>query len=249
MSVVAGIQSAIAMIRRHQGGTQNASDTARAATADVTVTSSTTGNTSYHRRYAPGAVLDAPLSTEYEFPASTISAGGFVVVLQAELRAIASRLVMPEFMLTSDASNANFASTMVAEGPAVKMFGREQWTMIEEDLEVMDRVLDMAVEAGRVSLEVREQLEIDVTPPQLASRNRKEETEADRILVQEKAMSIETLQLRNDLDPEHETELIDEQREKMDPFDGMDPFRQMPKPEEDGDDDAGDRKRGADEGQ
>jgi hypothetical protein len=94
---------------------------------------------------------------------------------------------------------------------------------------------------------VREQLEIDVTPPQLASRNRKEETEADRILVQEKAMSIETLQLRNDLDPDHETELIDEQREKMDPFDGLDPFRQMPKPGEDGDDDAGDRKRGADE--
>ena len=39
-------------------------------------------------------------------------------MLQAELRAIAARLVMPEFMLTSDASNANYASTMVAEGPA-----------------------------------------------------------------------------------------------------------------------------------
>ena len=43
-----------------------------------------------------------------------------MTVLQAELRAIASRLVMPEFMLTSDASNANYASTMVAEGPAVQ---------------------------------------------------------------------------------------------------------------------------------
>jgi hypothetical protein len=45
----------------------------------------------------------------------------FVAVLHAELRAIASRLVMPEFMLTSDASNGNYASTMVAEGPAMRM--------------------------------------------------------------------------------------------------------------------------------
>ena len=33
---------------------------------------------------------------------------------------------MPEFMFTSDASNANYASTLVAEGPAVKMFERLQ---------------------------------------------------------------------------------------------------------------------------
>ena len=49
-------------------------------------------------------------------------------MLQAELRAIAARLVMPEFMFTSDASNANYASTMVAEGPAVRMFERLQAT-------------------------------------------------------------------------------------------------------------------------
>ena len=62
--------------------------------------------------------------TDYEFPAAGIDAGRYVAVLQAELRAVASRLVMPEFMLSSDASNANYSSTMVAEGPAVKMFDR-----------------------------------------------------------------------------------------------------------------------------
>ena len=54
---------------------------------------------------------------EYDFPARGLDASSFVAVLQAELRAIAARLVMPEFMFTSDASNANYASTMVAEGP------------------------------------------------------------------------------------------------------------------------------------
>ena len=41
--------------------------------------------------------------TEYEFPAAALDAGRYVAVLQAELRAIAARLVMPEFMFTSDA--------------------------------------------------------------------------------------------------------------------------------------------------
>ena len=44
---------------------------------------------------------------------------------------------MPEFMLTSDASNANYASTMVAEGPAMRMFARLQAEQVADDVEVM----------------------------------------------------------------------------------------------------------------
>lgn len=80
----------------------------------------------YEMEYGPGTILDAPAGLEYEFPATGIDAGSFVTILQAELRAIAARLVMPEFMFTSDASNASFSSTMVEEGPAVKMFERLQ---------------------------------------------------------------------------------------------------------------------------
>ena len=96
----------------------------------------------------PGTILDALADTDYQFPASGLDAGRYVTVLQAELRAIASRLVMPEFMLTSDASNANYTSTMVAEGPAMKMFDRMQQDMIEDDLEVMAHVVHAAVAAG-----------------------------------------------------------------------------------------------------
>ncbi len=103
-----------------------------------------TGRTSHFRRYAPGTILDAMAGTDYQFPAAGIDAGRYVAVLQAELRAIASRLVMPEFMLTSDASNANYSSTMVAEGPAVKMFDRLQHEMLEEDLALLRRVLSHA---------------------------------------------------------------------------------------------------------
>ena len=141
MSVVAEIQSAIAVIRKHKAATAAGLADFVANQADLSVTDAATGRTSHFRRYAPGTILDAVAGTDYEFPAAGIDAGRYVTVLQAELRAIASRLVMPEFMLTSDASNANYCSTMVAEGPAVKMFDRLQHEMLADDIELLRRVV------------------------------------------------------------------------------------------------------------
>ena len=131
-----------------------------------------------------------------------------MTVLQAELRAIASRLVMPEFMLTSDASNANYCSTMVAEGPAVKMFDRLQHEMLGDDIELFWRVLSHAVAAGRLSSDALRSVEIRGIPPTLAVRDRLKDAQADQILVRNGAMSVETMAMRNGLDPEQEQQLI-----------------------------------------
>ncbi len=147
MSVVAEIQSAIALIRKHRQSTATGVQQFVANQADLAVVSPG-GKTNTVRRYGPGTILDAQADIEYDFPASGVDASNFVTVLQAELRAIASRLVMPEFMLTSDASNANYSSTMVAEGPAMRMFARLQADQVLDDLEVMWRVVDGAIATG-----------------------------------------------------------------------------------------------------
>jgi capsid protein len=208
MSVVAEIQSAIALIRKHGAGTRSSVQQFVQGQADVTVGSQSTGRTSYFKRYAPGTILDAFAGTDYEFPAAAIDASRYVVVLQAELRAIASRLVMPEFMLSSDASNANYASTMVAEGPAVKMFQRLQQEIIEEDLDVMRRVVAAAVDAGRLPADTLRNLEIQGVPPSLAVRDRLKEAQADQILLRSGAMSAQTMAMRHGLDPDREQQLI-----------------------------------------
>ena len=226
MSSVAEIQSAIALIRKHQQSTKSAVDSLVQGNAEASIYNATTGKSRYFRQYAPGTIIDAPMGMEYDFPANAIDAGRFVAVLQAELRAVASRLVMPEFMLTSDASNANYSSTMVAEGPAVKMFQRLQWDMIVDDLDIMNRVLDHAVEQGRLEAGLREQVEIDVQPPRIETKNRLEDTQADQILVNSKAMSTHTMALRADLDADAEAEKIEEETEKSmanNPFAGMAP--------------------------
>lgn len=102
MSALAEIQSAIALIRKHIRGTRSGVQNFAAENADATVTSAATGRTTRFQRFAPGTILDAYGNIEYDFPAAAVNAAGYVAVLQAELRAIASRLVMPEFMLTSD---------------------------------------------------------------------------------------------------------------------------------------------------
>jgi capsid protein len=208
MSVVAEIQSAIALIRKHVSATAAGLEQFVQGQADLSVTSQSTGRTSHFRRYAPGTILDAMAGTEYEFPAAGIDASRFVVILQAELRAIASRLVMPEFMLSSDASNANYSSTMVAEGPAVRMFERLQHDMLEDDLELLWRVVRHAVEAGRLPAEVLGTIEIRGICPTLAVRDRLRDAQADQILLRSGAMSVQTMAMRHGLDPEQEQQLI-----------------------------------------
>lgn len=200
MSVVAEIQSAIAIIRKHRSGTKSSVEQFVADRADQTVTNSTTGKTSNYRRYAPGTILDASAGTDYEFPTMAIDAGRFVTVLQAELRAIASRLVMPEFMLTADASSANYSSTMVAEGPAVKMFQRLQYRMIEDDLALIGRARDHAIRVGRLPAEARTSVKIQGIPPTLATRDRYKEVRADEILLKNGVMTPETMASRHGLE-------------------------------------------------
>jgi capsid protein len=208
MSVVAEIQSAIAVIRKHKAATAAGLEQFVAGQADLSITNAAGGRTSHFQRYAPGTILDAVSGTEYEFPAAGIDAGRYVTVLQAELRAIASRLVMPEFMLTSDASNANYSSTMVAEGPAVKMFERLQHEMLEDDIELLWRVLHHAMEFGRLPVEVLNTVEIRGIPPRLAVRDRLKDAQADQILVRNGAMSVQTMAMRHGLEPEQEQQLL-----------------------------------------
>jgi hypothetical protein len=156
------------------------------------------------QRFEPGTILDVAADAEYDFPARGLDASRYVQVLQAILRAVASRLVMPEFMLTSDASNANYSSTLVAEGPAVKMFERLQHDLIADDLDVMWRVLRGAAAAGKLDAEALALIDIEVEPPKIAVRDRLQEAQVDEILVRNGAMSVARMAMRHGLDPEVE---------------------------------------------
>jgi hypothetical protein len=201
---VAEIQSAIALIRKHRGASRSGIEQFVATDADATSVNSVSGRTRHYSQYGPGTILDAPAGMEYDFPARGLDASSFVAVLQAELRAIAARLVMPEFMFTSDASNANFASTMVAEGPAIRMFERLQASLIEQDRAVMWRVIDNAIAAGALPPNVRDVVEIQIIPPSLHVRDQLKQAQVDRIAFSHGVLSPQTWSQHLGLDYDQE---------------------------------------------
>jgi len=206
MSTVAEIQSAIALIRKHGGATRTAVQQFVAGQHDGVAGGAVAGRTGSIQRFAPGTILDAYGNVDYDFPAQALDAASYVAVLQAELRAIAARLVMPEFMLTSDASNANYSSTLVAESPALRMFGRLQARQIADDREVFERVLENAVAAGRLESATLAAVEIQVEPPSLAVRDAKSEADVHAVEFANGILSPQTWSLKSGLDYEREQE-------------------------------------------
>lgn len=207
MSVVAEIQSAIALIRKHSNsGVESIRRFVRERAVNVDSDTSDSLEKSF-QQFSPGTIIDAGSGIDYEFPIAAIDASRYILVLQAELRAIASRLVMPEFMLSSDASNANYSSTMIAEGPAVRMFERLQRDFIEEDIRLFKRAFSPTIQLGLLPVDTFRRVTIHAIPPILAVRDRLQEAKADEILYNLGVMSKQTLAMRYGLDPQREERL------------------------------------------
>jgi hypothetical protein len=107
-------------------------------------------------------------------------------------------------MLSSDASNANYASTMVAEGPAMRLFARLQAELIEDDLEVMWRVVGNLVSAGALPETALVAVEIQASPPSLEIRDPQKEAEVNRIEHAAGILSPQTWSRRRGLDYDQE---------------------------------------------
>ncbi|MBA4019549.1 MAG: hypothetical protein C0483_20490 [Pirellula sp.] len=208
MSTVAEIQSAIALIRKHHGATRTAVQQFVATTGTTAGATSSGGRTESVRRYAPGTILDAYGNLEYDFPAAALDASSYVAVLQAELRAIASRLVMPEFMLSADASNGNYASSLVAESPALRTFERLQARQIADDEEVFRRVIRHAAAAGRIERNAAQLVEIQIEAPSLVMRDARGEAEIRAIEYAHGVLSAQTWSLLAGYDYEREQQHI-----------------------------------------
>jgi hypothetical protein len=88
------------------------------------------------------------------------------------------------------------------------MFERLQHEMIEDDLDLLWRVVRAAVDAGRLAREAISEVDIEGIPPSLAVRDRLKDAQADQILVRNGAMSPQTMAVRHGLDAAKEQRLI-----------------------------------------
>lgn len=189
MSYVAALQAAIALIRKHEVANRTEIEAFVAAKADVTLRSAATGKTESSTFARPGSVWDAGPGMSYEAPVSSVNASNNVLVLGAELRACAARMNMPEFMFSGDASNNDFASALVAEGPSVKGFEVLQGHVGRPHRRIVKRGLEHEEARGAIGRGLLARYKLVVSFPGLTVRERLQESQSRQIQQQSGVLS------------------------------------------------------------
>lgn len=200
MSIVAAVQSSVAMIRKYEN---TSADSIRAMVqqrAATTIQDPLTGKARQVQPIRPGQIIDAKSGVSYEFPIISVSAASFVEILNADLRAIASRCVMPEFMLTSNASNANYSSTLVSQAPAHRMFRRSQRVFCQFRRQLVMMAIRNEIRRGRFDESVLKTVAIEVEPPSLEALDPTVETQRNSLLNERGVLSLEDWTAREKLD-------------------------------------------------
>ena len=195
----ASVQAAIAYIREHAQGVTTDTITDLVQTrADVRRTDPSTGKTRNIAKVKPGTVVDVTSGMKYHAgPMGSPNGPAFIEIVQAGLRMAGIRWTMPEYMISGDASNANFSSTLVSESPFIKatesrqqvyvrayrrlvwkavcMVARKCWLFgANVTPEVLDMMLELQVDAPKV----------DVRDPEQQHRIRKDEHAAGILSLQ-----------------------------------------------------------------
>lgn len=207
----AAIQAAIAFIIEHAPGVGGAQITGAANAAKETTYNRAKlgGGTESTRveRFLPGTVKRIPNGHKYHpGPMGTPQGSNFIDVAQAGLRLAGIRWTMPEYMISGDASNANYASTMVSESPFVKSAESQQAFVKRKFAKIFWAVLSLANRSGALqrfgvsAAELTQLIEINITAPEIATRDEAAEDGRREIQKRNGVLSARTWAEQSDLD-------------------------------------------------
>ncbi len=131
-------------------------------------------------KFYPGRVITTAGMKYHAGPLGSSNAPMFIEVIQMVLRRVGQRWSMPEYMVSGDASNANFASTLVAESPFVKSAEAKQMWYAEAFRNLFWKAL-------RLTRPDRELARWDIAPAQLRRLVKLRLEKAPRVSVRNRA--------------------------------------------------------------
>lgn len=181
----AAIQAAIAYIRNHAPAVRHDEIEAFAAKAATRVTERKTRNagtySQYERRATPGMIIDTPNGAQIQAgPMGTLRQPVYIEVVQAALRLVGVRFQQPEYMISGDASNANYSSTLVSEAPFTKSSEAKQGVFCSRRRALCLKAIRIMCEFGTIPYPyhiVRQIVDVVVTGPPVAVRDRAKDSE------------------------------------------------------------------------
>jgi len=222
LSEGSAVQAAIALIRQHDQSISSEVSDFVGSIADYVESNPYGGPDTNVQRFYPGSIHDIPKGYNYVAPPFAANAQGFVSVVQAVLRSVAVRWNAPEWLISGDASNNNYSSSITAESPFVKGCKAEQWRYQVLFTRTAWRAMRCACDMGRLRAmgrrwsfeEVRRAIDLQVEPPTIEVRNKQEEAQVNAMYIQARVKSIQTVQQELGLDSEQELQNIEEWEEK-----------------------------------
>ncbi len=199
------IRTAIALIKKVPGLTPGRASSSIVNSAGSNFTDPKTGKTVYRKKIRGGTMITTAKGVEYQFLTPNVQARDVQVDGRAILLSIAAGMEQAEFMVTGDASKANYASTMVAESPAIVGFEDWQEFFAEEFTEIWDRAMKYGEETDQVPEgTVEAGCNITLSPP--TSRSKLEVTRSEEILHLNHILSPQTWAQKQALDPKVEAD-------------------------------------------
>jgi len=206
------LQASIVLWRKVNGSPTQASNLVEAA---QTSSFRQAGETVRREKFSPGTILTTSQGTDLQYLQPNTNFGDAVPLGRLMLLSTAAGAGLPEFMLTADASNSNYASTMVAEGPAVKLFQSEQNFFGEELMKIWRWVMQEAMRLHELPAEFLDEYEVSWNFPELVNRDRTKERLADSRLAEDKILSRSEVARRDGVDPQVMRAEIEEEVEML----------------------------------
>jgi hypothetical protein len=199
-AVGAAILAAIVGIRQHSEGTTQ-------STVEAMVSTSATSSyqkpidggsrTTYQQNVAPGTIKDIPKGMEWlAGPMGSLNQPVYIEVHQHLMRVIGSVWSFPEFLISSDASNNNLASALVAEHPFVKYCEREQAHYADHYERLVWKAVALSHKCGAIAgyswQQISMLLEINAEYGSPQSRDKYQQAQTNEILSRNGIMSKRT---------------------------------------------------------
>ncbi len=170
-------------------------------------------------RIQKGSVFTVPKGQEYK-PLPDGQEESSVAAAQYIMRAVGTRWNMPEYMISGDASNANYSSTLIAESPFVKAREADQRFFSSRFRRIFRKVLAIAAQSGSFSqfgIEDVDALlalvELQIVPPTVATRDELATAQAAAVYKQLGILSNRTIAAKAGEDYETERKHMEEDRD------------------------------------
>lgn len=176
----AAVQAAIAAVRQYDTASLDQVTDFIATNADFTQ-SDFMGKTQSFEKLEPGSFLDIPKGMVYVPPPAAANSASHLTVFSALLRTAGNRHNAPEWLVSSDASNGNYASSLTAEAPFTRHCLRLQEFYKGHFSKVIKSVVNHAKELNKIPDNIWDIIELQVKAPSVETRDKSAEASANQI--------------------------------------------------------------------